>query len=421
MVVRINTGKSISGVLRYNELKREEGKAELISSNGFLPGVEDLNSFQLGKRFRELTSLNTRTKTNALHISLNFAPGEPIDKDLMQVIAHSYLEKIGFGNQPCLIYEHRDAGHPHLHIVTVTIDSAGKRIETHNLGKNQSEKARKELELEYKLVPAEKQNYVGPDLKTLGEINYGETPSKSSLNAVLNNVWNNYQFSSFGEYNAVLKAFKVEAYRGESESQRYLRGGLVYHFLDESGKRLGVPLAASSFYSKPTLKNLEKRYPRGKSSKETLLPQIRTKLHLIQSKASFRSMEEFEMGLKKQGITLSLNYGKDGRLFGVTYVDHTLRIGVKGSDLGKEYGAVSIADRFNLGLAVSEKLLPQIPENNRRKGPVSNDSDTLEIADPSSLISLIAPDLEFSDSPFHGPVPKPRKKKKRKGPNSADS
>lgn len=421
MVVRINTGKSISGVLRYNELKRDTGQAELISSNGFLPGVEDLNSFQLGKRFKELTALNTRTKTNALHISLNFAPGEPIDTELMKEIAHSYLDKIGFGNQPCLIYEHRDAGHPHLHIVTVSIDSAGKRIETHNLGKNQSEKARKELEREYKLVPAEKQNYVGPDLKTLGEINYGETPSKSSLNAVLNHVWNNYQFGSFGEYNAVLKAFKVEAYRGESESQRFLRGGLVYHFLDKSGKRLGVPLAASSFYSKPTLKNLEKRYPRGRSAKETLIPQIRTKLHLVQSKAIVRSMEEFESGLKKQGITLSLNYGKDGRLFGVSYVDHTLRIGVKGSDLGKDFGAAALADRFNLGPAVPERPVPEVPENDRKTGQVSNDPNTLGITGPSSLISLIAPDLEFSDSPFQGPVPKPRKRKKKKGPNSTDS
>lgn len=421
MVVRINTGKSITGVLRYNELKRETGKAELISSNGFLPGLEDLNSFQLGKRFRELTALNTRTKTNALHISLNFAPGERIDKELMKEIAHSYLEKIGFGNQPCLIYEHRDAGHPHLHIVTVSIDSAGKRIETHNLGKNQSEKARKELELEYRLVPAEKQNYVGPDLKTLGEISYGERPSKSSLNTVLNHVWNNYQFSSFGEYNAVLKAFKVEAYRGERESQRFLRGGLVYHFLDNSGKRLGVPLAASSFYSKPTLKNLEKRYPKGKATKEILIPQIRARLDLIHSKKSFRSLEEFESGLKKQGITLSLNYGKDGRLFGVSYVDHTLRIGVKGSDLGKDFGAAVLADRFNLGPAVPERMVPVVPENNLKTGQVSNDPNTLEITDPSSLISLIAPDLEFSDSPFQGPVTKPRKKKKKKGPNSADS
>jgi hypothetical protein len=421
MVVRINTGKSITGVLRYNELKREEYKAELISSNGFLPGVENLNSFQLGKRFRELTALNTRTKTNALHISLNFAPGESIDTEMMKEIAHSYLDKIGFGNQPCLIYQHKDAGHPHLHIVTVSIDATGKRIETHNLGKNQSEKARKELETEYKLVPAEKQNYIGPDLKTLGEINYGETPSKSGLNAVLNHVWNNYQFSSFGEYNAVLKAFKVEAYRGESESQRYLKGGLVYHFLDKSGKRLGVPLKASSFYSKPTLKNLERRYPKGKAAKESLLPQIRARLELIHSKISFRSMEEFESGLKKQGITLSLNYGKDGRLFGVTYVDHTLRIGVKGSDLGKDFGAAGLADRFNLGTAVAERTAPELPEKDIKMGKVSNDQISPEMGDPSSLISLIALDLEFSDSPFQGPVPKPRKKKKKKGPNSTDS
>jgi uncharacterized protein YijF (DUF1287 family) len=53
------------------------------------------------------------------------------------------MEKIGFGEQPYLIYKHEDAGHPHIHIVSTTIKADGSRINTHNIGRNQSEKQEK--------------------------------------------------------------------------------------------------------------------------------------------------------------------------------------------------------------------------------------------------------------------------------------
>ena len=56
------------------------------------------------------------------------------------------MEKIGFGEQPYLTYQHFDAGHPHIHIVSVKVRADGSRIDTQNIGRNQSEKARKEIE-----------------------------------------------------------------------------------------------------------------------------------------------------------------------------------------------------------------------------------------------------------------------------------
>ncbi len=56
------------------------------------------------------------------------------------------MSKIGFGDQPYLVYQHFDARHPHIHIVTTNIKSDGSRIKTHNIGRNQSERARREIE-----------------------------------------------------------------------------------------------------------------------------------------------------------------------------------------------------------------------------------------------------------------------------------
>jgi len=64
------------------------------------------------------------------------------------------MDKIGFGNQPYLVYQHFDAGHPHIHVVTTNIQRDGHRIIMYNIGWNQSKKARLELEEKYGLVKA---------------------------------------------------------------------------------------------------------------------------------------------------------------------------------------------------------------------------------------------------------------------------
>jgi hypothetical protein len=309
--------------------------------------------------------------------------------------------------------------------VTTNIDAQGKRIETHNLGRNQSELARKELELAYHLVPAEKQNYIGPDLKTLGSLEYGEQPTKASINAVLNHVFHGYSFTSFGEFNAILKAFGVSAYRGEPDSVRFKKGGLVYHLLDAAGNRKGVPIKASSFYLKPTLNRLRKQYENQKKRKVECLPEIRTKLIRFNTKDQSGSLEVWEKNLKKQGFTLGLKYTKEGQLFGVSYVDHTLRVGVKGSDLGKEFAAHAIAKRFGLD-SVRTSSTNGVEANNGRgnkDGSNQQNLDNLEIGNAGPSLEALGKllSLELSDSAYQGPVFRGKKKKKKKDTNTADS
>ena len=155
MVARINTSKSISKALNYNEHKVQEGKAEILSASGFLKEADKMNFYEKLERFESLTSLNERTATNTLHVSLNFDPSETLSNDKLVEIADTYMQKIGYNNQPYLVYRHHDAGHPHIHIVSTNIERDGSRISMHNMGRNQSEKARKEIEIDFKLVKAE--------------------------------------------------------------------------------------------------------------------------------------------------------------------------------------------------------------------------------------------------------------------------
>ncbi|MEI9911585.1 MAG: relaxase/mobilization nuclease domain-containing protein [Bacteroidota bacterium] len=95
------------------------------------------------RTFEKFTSLNERTTTNTLHVSLNFDSPEILDNEKLVVIAKTYMERIGFGEQPYLVYRHHDAGHPHIHIVSTNIRRDGSRISMHNMGQNESEESKK--------------------------------------------------------------------------------------------------------------------------------------------------------------------------------------------------------------------------------------------------------------------------------------
>ncbi|MBU1372645.1 MAG: relaxase/mobilization nuclease domain-containing protein [Bacteroidetes bacterium] len=156
MVAKIISGKSLRGALLYNENKVEKKLAELIGENGFQKDFRLLHFNEKLMRLQDLASRNGRVKTNTLHISLNFANGEKLDKEKLNAITKDYMGRIGFSKQPYLIYQHQDAGHPHVHIVTTNIQSSGERISLHNLGKTKSEEARKIIEKSYNLIPASK-------------------------------------------------------------------------------------------------------------------------------------------------------------------------------------------------------------------------------------------------------------------------
>ncbi len=135
MVAKITTPKSIGAALNYNEKKVQRGNALCLHAANYLHDAREMNFYQKINRFERLNSLNERATTKTLHVSLNFSPTEkPTDNNLIE-IASMYMDKIGFSEQPFIIYKHEDAGHPHIHIVSTTIKEDGRRINTHNISR----------------------------------------------------------------------------------------------------------------------------------------------------------------------------------------------------------------------------------------------------------------------------------------------
>lgn len=412
MVVRIRTGKSLKGAVNYNEHKVKDGKAVLIHAEGYPKEAGQLNFYEKLRRLQALADLNTRTQTNALHVSLNFDPSESLSADTMVAIARDYMEKIGFHQQPYLVYQHCDAAHPHLHIVSTNIQRDGKRISLHNLGKFPSEKARKEIEEKFGLVKAGDPGHrVQQPLSPvdLEKATYGATATKRAISHIVTTVASTYHFTSFAEFNAVLNCWNIQADRGADGSRMHSNGGLQYVILNDQGQKLGVPVKASSLPGKPTLKSLQARFIRNRRHRQQMLPPLREKVKGILEKS--RSFTDFASQLREHRMELRPAYNKDGLLFGLHYIDHDSRCVCKGSDLGKECSAAAIRHRWQ---DTGE------PREAERKAIVPAESISLGMpsaargmdASSSVLAALAKTEWAYEPTPFG--LRKKRKRKNRK-------
>lgn len=345
MVAKVVSGKSIRGILIYNEEKIEKGEAKVILASGFGTDIDRLNFHQRLYRFEQLTRLNERTKTNALHISLNFHADDKLDAAELQQIASEYMEKLGFGEQPYIAYQHFDTAHPHLHIATVNIDRNGDRMDIHDIGKKVSEPIRKELEVKYGLTKAEGRRLSNEPYLRAAE--YGALPTKKQLNNITKAVMRDYAYTSFAEYKAVLAQFNVHVDRGFEDSVMFEKKGLVYSIADSNGNPVGVPFKASSFYKGATMKELEKRFEKNEEKRKAFKQSLKERIDEVIDKYSAVRKETLVKELAGEQVALVLRRNEAGLIYGLTFIDHKHRTVFNGSDLGKRYSAKAILERFS--------------------------------------------------------------------------
>ncbi|TCD05870.1 relaxase [Pedobacter frigidisoli] len=345
MVARISSGKSIRGVLVYNEDKVEKGEAKVVLASGFATEIDRLNFHQKLFRFEQLTMLNSRSKVNAMHISLNFHADDKLDAGRMQEIASEYMEKIGMGEQPFIVYEHFDSAHPHLHIATVLIERDGKRINTEGIGRKLSEPARKELEIKYGLVKAEGRKLLNEPYLRVAE--YGALPTKKQLNNITKAVMRDYAYTSFAEYRAVLAQFNVLVDRGFEDSVMFEKKGLVYSVADSSGNPVGVPFKASAFYRGATMRELEKRFEKNAELRLAHKQSLKERIDSVVNRYSAVRKETLVKELAREQVALVLRRNEAGLIYGLTFVDHKHRTVFNGSDLGKGYSAKVVTGMFS--------------------------------------------------------------------------
>ncbi len=391
--------------LNYNEQKVRIGRASCIGENGFLLPLHKMNFYDKLELFEHRNGLNDRAKTKTLHVSLNFSEREQYDAKFFVRIAEEYMTQIGFGEQPFLVYQHKDAGHPHIHILSTTIRSDGSRINTHNLGRTKSEIARKFLEVKYNLVKAEdsrkpvhKINPVDPQ-----KVYYGKIETKGGIEGVLNGVVNTYNYTSLAELNAILKQFNVMADRCAPDGFIYSKKGLYYRVLYSNGVRIGVPIKASLVNGKPTLENLEKCFQKNLLVRAPL----REKLKLIIEDALShgpKSIADLSTYLSSNNVTVVRRENDDGRLYGITFVDHANKSVFNGSEIDRQFSVAGLLKQMNNPPSIKEKSYTQ----GKVQKSKAAEKGFIEFNGLLPLSTLMAVEAEFNPTPYH------LKKKKRK-------
>ena len=421
MVAKITIPKSIEAALNYNEKKVQKGNAVCLHAANYLREAKNMNFYQKLNGFEMLNNLNSRATTKTIHISLNFDPSEKLSNDKLIEVANVYMEKIGFGQQPFLVYKHEDAGHPHIHIVSTTIKADGSRINTHNIGRNQSEKARKEIEQQYGLIKAERQQQLmKPGIKPVDiqKAVYGKSETKRSISNVVGAVFSQYKFTSLPEFNAALKQFNVVADRGKEEGRIYKNRGLVYRILDADGNKVGVPIKASSIGCKPILDNLEKKFAANEVAKEPLKQRTKNAIDdCLQTSPG--SMKYLVAALNQKNIYTILRQNAEGRLYGITFVDNQNKVVFNGSDLGKGYSAAALQSKLAVvnenplaqdetkGSSSSGVLLKENDLNKQQDKTISTTSKN------ENLLDVLLSTKEQYDNIPNNLLKKKRKKKKK--------
>lgn len=428
MVAVIKVGKSIRRTFHYNENKLEEGVAELLMAQNYPVELEKLNTVQRLNMLLRTAESNPNIKANSVHISLNFAVNDNLDNEKLKKIAQDYMNAIGFGNQPYLVYKHNDAGHPHIHIATVKVDSNGKRIETQNIGRLLSEPARKAIEERYGLVKAENHVKEHFQLKPveIKKVEYGKKPTKNAISNVLENVLNQYRYTSLHELNAILKLYNVKAQRGQKDSRTYKMKGLYYTLLKQDGSATGIPIKASLFYNRPTLKFLEKKFIRNAISKQDHKEKTKSTIAFVLKSKKPKSITELKNMLKREGVELVVRTGRDGVVFGVTYVDFRSKCVFNGSDLGKSFSAKGITETLNNNDSKNIAVHPdddhkQLMKSHLRtqKSEQSTDKQNHDLTpeinstakDTGMIEQLLNPEYTSQHVPFEWKKRKRRKKK----------
>lgn len=430
MVAIIKSGYSIHRIFNYNENKVKEGIATCIGAGNYPLDPEDMTVSMRLNGLLKRVELAQRAQRNSVHISLNFDPSEKdLPADKLMEIAGEYMEQIGFGKQPFLIYQHYDAGHPHLHIVTTDIKPDGKAIDMYLIGAKKSEPARKSIEKKFGLVAAgdkEARQLYLPEPVSLKQIAYGKNETKKAIQNVLEHIIKQYKYTSLPELNAVLGRYNIMAQRGDENSRVYRHSGLLYRVLDPHGNPVGVPIKASLFYSKPTLKNLQEYFTKNDQARLKHKARVKNAIDMA-VKGNPGSFQQFEKQLSSKGIDLVLRQNDIGYVYGVTYVDHVTKSVFNGSALGKAYSAKAIRERCGIPQTemftfqqVKEKAIPTRKEEGKPENtetPGMSNAEFRSLA--SALIDLLTQE-EFVPErlPYELSLRKRKKRRKRKLDNN---
>lgn len=340
MVAKISLGNSLYRALCYNGEKINKEKGRLLATNKiYNDGSGKVNINRAYQDFKSWMPSSTRTERPMVHISLNPHPDDRLTDAGFTELAHEYMEKMGFGDMPYMVYKHSDIARQHIHIVALRVGTDGRCISDKN-NFYRSKDICRELERKYNLRPSERQK-ITPDMPIHKVDPNGDL--KRQVANVVKMVGMRYKFQTLGEYNAILSLYNIRCEEADGRVNGREYHGLVYFATDDNGKTIAAPFKASRLGKFASRTAIDSRFERA-AVKIDVGP---TKRMVAEVMAQSSGKDDFIAGLKDKNIDLVLRYTEDGRIYGATYIDHNTKTVLNGSRLGKDFSANALERWFN--------------------------------------------------------------------------
>ena len=385
MVANIRSGSSPGGALRYNKDKVDKDEAEVLFWQKMLEPFDKHGRMDVDAcmdSFWPYLEANRRTTNTVFHASLNPSPEDRLTDDQLRDIAQEYMERMGYGNQPYIVFKHKDIDRQHLHIVSLRVDEHGRKIsDSHEYDRSMS--VLRALERKYDLHPSIKgeEQRDTPDLR---KVNYKAGNVKQQISSVVRSCLRNYNCSSYGEFRTLLELFNVsvEERSGTIDGRNY--AGIVYGAMTDDGYGIGTPIKSSKIGKDVGYKALQTYYAKSKErlKEPGALDHLR---HTVKDAMSpHNTRDEFRQLLKADGVDTVFRINPVGRIYGVTFIDHTNGIVANGSVLGREFSARVFNELFPTSRKEDQHAeRKHDPQNHTHTAnPVSGVVDTLlDLAD----------------------------------------
>jgi hypothetical protein len=345
VIAKMSAGSSLYGVLSYNQEKVDDAHAKVIFTHRMIEpedGKYDINTCM--RSFEPYLLANQKTEKPVLHVSLNPDPKDVLSDEQLSEMAQEYMQKMGYGDQPFIVYKHEDIERKHIHIVSLRVDENGKKIND-RFEHRRSMDACRELEKKYGLIPADqKQRQEGLTLKP---VRYEDGDIKHQIATVIRSIVRDYHFQSLKEYKALLTLYNigVEEVRGEIKGREYK--GLVYSALNDTGEKAGNPFKSSLFGKSTGMEALEKRIEKSVEIIKNKGLKEHSKQVIAAAMCGTDNRTDFEKALQRQGMSVVFRTNDEGRIYGATFIDHEQKCVFNGSRLGREYSANVFNALFN--------------------------------------------------------------------------
>ena len=336
MIAKISSTENLGGALGYNFKKVEKGEASILLAQGLYQNKEE--TYTMAEVFADMQALipeKCRTKKMVFHCSLNPHPDEKLSDETLTQIAKEYMEELGYGKQPYIVFKHNDIAREHIHIVSLRIDGEGKKIND-KFEKRRSKQITDTLERKYDLIPSSK--VADKAVEETPKIDITRGNIKEQVASALRMVLKHYRFCSLGELNAVLSKYNlaVEEVKTEFRGKKY--DGLVYVPTADKSNKVSTPIHASDIGRGVGYTAILNRIQKSKQTVKPLIPTIRNKV-LQTMRTSPKTEEELQQRLEEQGLRVFIRKNESRRIYGITFIDDKEGIALNGSRLGKGYAA----------------------------------------------------------------------------------